>query len=190
MGRFSLSFLEIIVLSFIGLSPVYAKKVEGVKLPESILCEGKQLPLQGYGIRKATVFGIKIYVLGYYADTAIKKSANLDAVNKPICFDIYYLKEFDDATVDKAWVYQFEESSMYPYDGLKSDVEKIKKFFGAISGVRKQSFVLTNSTTKVAENGSLLGAIDGPLFQKNFLSIWFGDKPPTKELQEQLMNLD
>ena len=184
MGRFtlpiqqkSLSALALLLVS----TQVLAKEVAGVKIPETYDCGGKTLPFQGAGLRTATWIKIKVYVLSYYA-------AEKKAPGTPSCFNLTYLRDFDNEDVDKAWDYQFKESAQYQYPALKEDVASIKKFFGKIKGDRKESFLLTSEETQVFENGELKGSIKGTDFQKSFLSIWFGTNPPTKTLQEEILN--
>jgi hypothetical protein len=157
-----------------------AKEVAGLKIPETYDCAGKSLPLQGAGLRTATWLKIKVYVLAYYA--AEKKAPSM-----PSCFNLTYLRDFDNSDVDKAWSFQFRDSSMHPYPQLEEHVKEIQKYFGEIKGDRSENFVLEEGTTKVFENGVLKGEIKGPEFQKNFLSLWFGEKPPTPELQKELL---
>jgi len=189
MGSFSLPFWKKIVFLIFFPSFVFAKNIEGISLNDSLECDGKKLPLQSYGLRKATIFGIKVYVLAYYGEKPIKKEDALVSLSqRPICLDIHYLRDFDNEDVDKAWEFQFKESSTYPYPDLKKDLENIKLFFGDIKGKRKQSFKLASDKTLFLENDSLKGTIYGVNFQKNFLYIFFGDKPPTKDLKEELLN--
>jgi len=189
MGSFSLPIWKKIVFLIFFPSFVLAKNVQGISLSDSLECDGKILPLQSYGTRKATIFGIKVYVMAYYGEKAIKRDDPLNALSqRPMCLDIHYLRDFDNEDVDKAWEYQFKESSTYPYPDLKQDLENIKLFFGAIKGKRKQSFKLTTDKTLILENDSLKGTIQGGNFQKNFLYIFFGKNPPTKDLKEELLN--
>jgi hypothetical protein len=189
MGSFSLPIWKKIIFLILFPTFVYAKKIEGISLSETLDCGGKTLPLQSYGIRKATIFGIKVYVLAYYGEKPIKREdTSTSLTQRPICLDIHYLRDFDDEDVDKAWEYQFKESSTHPYPDLKKDLESIKLFFGEIKGKRKQSFKLANNNTLILENDSFKGSIQGENFQKNFLFIFFGEKPPTKDLKEELFN--
>jgi hypothetical protein len=186
MGSFTLSIFKKIVPLLFCFS-LYAAEVAGVKIPETIVCEGKVVPLSGAGIRTATFLNIKVFALAVYAPEKIKigKGAELD--QRPLCFEMTYLREFDNEDVDKAWDFQFKESAQHDYPALKEDVMNIKKYFGEIKGDRKESFSLTSESTKVFENGELKGEIKGTDFQKSFLSIWFGTKPPTKGLQKDLL---
>ncbi len=186
MGRFTLFIFKKIIIFSLLYSTVSAKEIEGIKLPSSLKCAGEELPLQGYGLRKATIFGIKIYVLALYARTPITKIADPNLENRPICLDIYYLKNFDNKDVDRAWDYQFKESSTVPYTQLNEHVGQIKNFFGEIKDQRLQSFHFYSDKTEALENNKLRGTILGKEFQNNFLNMFFGKKPPTKELRDQI----
>lgn len=176
-----------LVMLFI-LSPSFAKTVAEVPLNDAILCGEKNLPLQGAGLRTATIFNIKIYVTSYYSSKKITKDIGYTNAQLPVCFEITYLRDFDNADVDKAWKFQFEESSDHPYAQLNAHVATLQTFFGEIKGDRKHVFALLKGSTQFFENGVLKGEIKGDEFQKNFLSIWFGKKPPTKDLQQELLS--
>ncbi len=187
MGRFTLSFFKIIFCTLFTLSWASAAKIEGVNIPATMNCEGKEIPLSGAGIRTATFLRVKVFVLAVYAPEKIKTGQGAELEQRPMCFQMTYLREFDNEDVDKAWDFQFKDSAEYDYPTLKDDIMNLKKFFGEIKDERTESLALTSETTKVYENGKLKGEIKGKDFQKSFLSIWFGSKPPTKDLQKDLL---
>lgn len=179
MGCFTLSLRQKILIALLLLPQLsLSAELEGVDVPKSVVCEGQETPLHGHGLRTATLLRIKIYVLAFY-------SQNLNS--RPMCFHITYLKNFSDKDVDRAWDYQFKESGEHSYPLLKDHLVELKKYFGEISGERKQTIALVGDTTRFYENGKLKGEIKSEDFQKNFLSIWFGKNPPTEELQEALL---
>ncbi len=188
MGRFTL-FIWKKIIPFFLITSSYATEVEGIKLPKEKSCFNKSLPLQSYGIRKATIFGIKVYVLAYYSETSFLKVNDPNLNQRPICLDVHYLRDFDNKDVDRAWEFQFKESSSFPYEDLNLDVDQIKKFFGEIKGKRLQSFALNEEQTDFYENDLFKGSIKNKNFQKNFLHLFFGDKPPTEELRNQLLKI-
>jgi hypothetical protein len=188
MGSFSLSIRKALALYFLLTSFVVAKTIEGVNFPDERECSQEELPLQGVALRKATVFGIKVYAFAYYSKNPIKNPESAAFNERPICMEAVYLRDFSDKDVNRAWDYQFKESSQFPYDELKKDIEDVKLFFGEIKGERKESFILTKEKTIFLENSKQVGEINGINFQKNFLSIWFGKNPPTKEFQKELLN--
>jgi hypothetical protein len=190
MGRFSLSFFKKILIAFFVIPLSFAQAdatIEGVGIPTSFKCAEKEVPLSGSGLRTATFFKIKIYVLSLYAAVKIKNGAPEELDQRPICFVMTYLKDFNEKDVDRAWDYQFKESGEYSYPELKKNIQELKGFFGGISGSRRQTIELSADSTKFYENDTLRGEIKGSEFQKTFLSIWFGKNPPTQDLKDSLL---
>lgn len=189
MGRFSLPLFKMIsiLLALTFFFEAGAKEIADVKILPIIKCDGKQIPLSGAGLRTATILKIKIYVLALYAPTPIRKDSGPELEQRPICFDLTYLRDFDNGDVDKAWKYQFEESAEHKYANFKNDLNELQKIFGEIKGKRNQFIEFTGESSKFYENGQLKGEIKGKDFQKTFLSIWFGENPPTEVLKENLL---
>jgi hypothetical protein len=188
MGCFSLSFRKKIVISLLLSSQLlYGAEIEGVKIPDKVMCEGQELPLHGAGLRTATFLKIKVFVLAFYSPVRIQKPDWKNLNQRPMCFHLTYLRDFDSKDVDKAWDYQFKESSEHNYPELKEHIMDVKKYFGEIKGDRAQHFSLVGDTTRIYENGKLQGEIQSADFQKSFLSIWLGKNPPTKVLQEGIL---
>jgi hypothetical protein len=190
MGCFSLSFYKKVLtlswLFFLTLASTRAE-IEGVNVPEKFKCADQELALSGAALRTATFFKIKIYVLALYASQRIKTGSGSELEQRPLCFVMTYLKDFDEKDVDRAWDYQFKESSEHPYPDLKNHIKELKHFFGEIKGLRKQTIELSLDSTKFYENDKLKGEIKSKDFQQSFLSIWFGKNPPTKDLKETLL---
>lgn len=175
------------IIGFLFISSAFALELEGVNIPQTLKCAEVETALSGYGLRTATWLRIKVYVLAVYAPKKITKDDGANPTARPLCFELTYLKDFDNDDVDKAWDYQFKESSQHSYAGLKDDIMNVKKYFGPIKGERKESFVLTEDKTFLYENGALKGEIAGKDFQRSFLSMWFGTNPPSPELKESLL---
>ena len=189
MGSFTLSLQQkiIAVILLVSATNGWAKKIDGVKLPDSFQCGDQSLPFQGAGLRTATFLNIRVYIIAYYADKKISGPEDPAISARPICFEVTYLRDVDNEDVDKAWDFQFKNSSQYPYPELPAHVKKLQEYFGEIKGERKHVFALLPEKTILSENGAVKGEIPGPQFQRNFLSIWYGKKPPTQEVQDQLL---
>lgn len=191
MGSFSLSFLKKILIFFCAfyLSLSWASRtIEGVVIPNEFKCDQKDVKLSGAGLRTATFFKIKIYVLALFADERIKTGVESELSQRPICFVMTYLRDFDESDVDRAWDYQFKESAEYQYPDLKKHIHELKSFYGAIKNERRQTIELVNDSTKFYENDKLKGEIKSKDFQRSFLSMWFGKNPPTEDLKKSLLS--
>ncbi len=191
MGRFSLSFFKksLILAGLLILSSGWASRtIEGVVIPDQFKCDQKEIQLSGAGVRTATFFKIKIYVLSLFSSEKIKTGTGSELEQRPICFVMTYLKDFSESDVDRAWDYQFKESVEYQYPELKKHIQELKSFFGAIKDERRQTIELLNDSTKFYENDKFKGEIRSKDFQKSFLSMWFGKNPPTEELKQSLLS--
>jgi Chalcone isomerase-like len=183
MGRLSLFIFQALLTT-----ELWARTIEEVKLPETFKSTGKEIPLQGVGLRTATIFNIRVYLAAFYSEAAPKRQDDVNLLKRPLILDVTYLRDFSGEDVDKAWKFQFEDSSQYPYPEMKEHVKNIQDFYGDIKGDRKETFELVDGETRFYENGTLKGKILGEAFQKNFLSLFFGKKPPTEDLKKGLLN--
>jgi hypothetical protein len=187
MGRISLSIRKALILSALSL-PVFAAEVDGVKLKDKMNCGGVELPLVAAGLRDATIFNIRVYVLAMYAPAQVTSLTDPNVEKRPMCFEVHYLRDVEKAKVDEAWEYQFKESSEYEYPKLKDDIKLLQNFFGEIKKEKGiHLFELLENSTKVYETGVYKGEIPGKEFGKNFISVFYGKNPPTKKLREALM---
>lgn len=187
MGRISLFIQQGLILFALIPLTTLAKRVDGVLIPDSFECGGKNLPLKATALRTATFLSIRVYIIAYYGESKITGMKDADEVSRPLCFVVTYLRDVDNDDADKAWKFQFKESSNFPYPALDAHVKILQDSFGEIKGQRQHVFSFTKDKTDLFENGNLRGEIRGKEFQKNFISIWYGTKPPTKEVQEQLL---
>jgi hypothetical protein len=189
MGCLSLSIRKAVLILTLLSSGAHAAKFEGIKLRDKMQCAGVELPLQAAGLRDATIFNIRVYVLAMYSPSLLPdglKDQNID--KRPICFEVHYMRDVEKAKVDEAWKFQFKESSEYPYPDLNKHITLLQQFFGKIEANKGvHLFELTENSTKVYENGEYKGEIPGKEFGKNFLSVFFGNNPPTKKLKKALL---
>lgn len=187
MGCISLSLRKALIISLLSF-PLLAAEVDGVKLKDKMLCGGVELPLVAAGLRDATIFNIRVYVLAMYAPTVVTSLKDPNIAKRPMCFEVHYLRDVEKKKVDEAWEYQFKESSEFAYPKLKDDIRLLQKFFGEIEAKKGvHLFELLEDTTKVYETGVYKGEIPGKEFSKNFISLFYGSNPPTKKLREALM---
>lgn len=166
-----------------------AADLHGVKIPETAEVSGQTLVLNGFGVRTATILNVRVYVAAVYLPQKTSDPDNIMASEGPIRLDLTYLRAFGQESVSKAWRYQFKESADHAYPGLDEDVEKVVSFFGPLAKGGVERIEIEGDETRFYDQGTLRGSIRGRDFRKAFLSLWFGPKPPTKDLQKGLLGL-
>ena len=176
-------------LLFLSISPARAVEIEGVVVIPQSQVAGKQLELNGAGLRVFTLLlvPIKIYVAAFYSATPLRSpDAVMDSAG-PMVFDFTFLRDVGQSDVTKAWTSQFAQSVSYTYPGYAKDRDSFISMFGALKsgGVEQVQFIGTN--TIVIDQGVTKGTIPGRDFQKSFLSLWFGSNPVSADLQSALL---
>lgn len=163
------------------------REIAGVSVPGTrATAEGRKLTRIGAGIRTATLLNIKVYVAALYAPTRMPRPEALMKA-RPLWMDFTFLRNVDEGRGDDAWQYQFKQSVPDPYPGMEEDVLRLTAFFGPIRKFDVQSFYLDGDKTTVYVNGNVKGTISGANFQKAFMTIWVGPKPPTQALKSALL---
>jgi hypothetical protein len=176
-------------LLLISLLPLRALEIEGVTVPPQTTVEGQTLRLNGAGLRTVVlvVVPVKAYVASFYAPSPLRSEKAVLASPGPLLFNFTFLQGVGQGQVAQAWQAQFAQSNSYSYDGMDRDIASFIGLFGSIRPRGVQTVELTGTTTKVLENGTLKGTVQGRNFQRAFLSLWFGSKPVLPSLKAALL---
>lgn len=173
------------------LSAAAAVDVDGVKFEDTTTVAGKELKLNGAGIR--TRFFIKVYAAGLYLSEKRNNLTELFREEGPQRVKIVMLREISSDTFGKAFM-----------DGLNDNVDKaertrlvpqIAKFgqvFGMVDKLKKGDIMyldwIPGSGTQCELNGRKLGdPIPDIAFYHAVLRIWLGDKPVDRALKPALL---
>jgi len=180
-----------LALSFTLAGAVHAAEVGGIKLDDSAKVAGKELKLNGAGVR--TRLGFKVYALGLYLG---KKETAVDAVLAsagPRRFTLVTLREVTADDLGQAFM-----------TGINANTDKAEKSkivaqmlrFGEIFqtvGVMKKGDVLhvdwvPEKGTTLELNGKSLGEpMPDVAFYNGLLKIWLGDKAVDSSLKPLLL---
>lgn len=161
-----------------------------VELPapaSTITVDGASIPLQGEGIRKDTLFAVKIYQAALYSSKVVTTLGEALSDPGPKRLEFRYYRDFSLEETVKAWRYQFRESSGLKPEELESEMALLASFQKPIHERDTQAFLLRDETTIFSINGVEVGEISGAKFQKALLTVFLGPNPPTKELRAGLL---
>lgn len=189
MGRLSLPLSKTLTVFALLLAlDSHARDFAEIKIPDTMRCGDKTLPLQSAALRTFTWLKIRVYVVALYSEHLFTGLKDPKIGARPACYELTFLRDVDNNDTDKAWEAQFNDSSEYPYPDLPKHIQFLKDSYGAIEGERKHVFaLLPGGVTEIWENEKKKGEIKGEEFQKNFLSIWYGKKPPSDEVKAGLL---
>lgn len=170
--------------------PVIAavQECDGVSFPAHIQAQGRTLTLNGLGLRKATIFGIKVYVGALYLE---HRTADADAVLSspdPAEIDLAFVFHATAGQLRSAWREGFEKSAPGRLPQLQSRIAQLDGWMDGVGSGQKMSFLrIPGVGIRYSLDGAVKGTISGDDFATAFFAIWLGPSPPSPQLRAGLL---
>ncbi len=175
------------------LTPAMALAIEvaGVKLEDSVKVAGKDLKLNGAGVRTRAVF--KVYAMGLYLG---KKETTVDGIlgsQGPRRFNIVMLREVSGEDFGQAFMTGINANTDKAEKGkLMNHMAKLGEVFVNVGGLKKGDSMdvdwVPDKGTVIHLNGKALAEpLPDLAFYNALLKIWLGDKPADSSLKPALM---
>ncbi len=163
--------------------------IEDVVVEKNLTVDGKELTLNGAGLREKFVFDL--YVGGLYTTTKSKSGPTLVNADQPMAITLDIVSKL--VTQDKmieSITEGFENSATAAERKLLQP--RINKFIGffnqeIVKGNEFQISYVPGKGTMAHKNGKLLGTIEGLDFKKALFGIWLGNKPADKDLKKGML---
>lgn len=188
------SFKALLAGAFLALAcgqVLAAVEVGGYKYEDSLNVAGKDLVLNGAGIR--TKFIIKVYSAGLYLQS---KASTVDAVMKsegPRRIRLVMMRDITSEDFGNAFMSGLSNNvSKEDRAKIVSQISKYGEMFGQLEAIKKGDTLDTDwipgAGTQCYLNGKKIGTlIPDLLFYNSVLRIWLGDKPADSTLKTKLL---
>jgi hypothetical protein len=174
------------VVFVILVSASYAKELDGVSMPDTTSLGGKELVLNGMGTRKATIFSVKVYVMGLYLE---KRAGDADAIINSDGTKMIIMHFVRDVGMDKlveGWQEGFEKN--YPgIASIQKEIGAFKKSMRDIENGKSIILLFTDDIVTVRFDDEIRTSIQGKSFQQALLSVWLGPAPPNADLKKGIL---
>lgn len=192
LNGFSFKAMVAGVLLTLAVGPAAAAiEVSGFKYEDSIKVAGKDLLLNGAGVR--TKFIVKVYSAGLYLQT---KESTVDGVLKadgPRRMRLVMLRDVSSDDFGNAFMSGLN-SNVSKEDKAKiiTQITKYGEMFAQLAAIKKGDILDTDwipgTGTQCYLNGKKIGSvIPDQLFYNSVLRIWLGDKPADSTLKGKLL---
>lgn len=176
----------VLVLALLGGTAAAGKRAD-VTMPDTATVEGKALVLNGMGIRKATIFRVKVYVAGLYLETRSRNADEILRSEQVKRLDLVLVRDVERDEILEAWKDGFKKNG--------ADMAKLKTRFDAFAGWMTDlkehgtlSFLyVPGRGITVTLNGKARGTIAGADFATAFFAIWLGREPADDGLKDGLL---
>lgn len=178
---------NILMATLVLVSSAQAAVWKDVTLPDSVTVDGKNLILNGIGVREATILKVKVYVAGFYLPKKTDKDSEILASTDTKVMEMTFVREVDEKKIRSTWNDALEENCT---DHCK-EVDKSKaEFLALFSAVKKGDrlrYVFTPAGVEVLVNGTSKGKLANPALAQTLLHVWFGPNPPNESLKKGLL---
>ena len=177
--------------SSFSLPAVAATEVAGIKFDDSISLAGKELQLNGAGVRTKLIF--KVYAVGLYLPEKKSTVADILAQQGPRRVSIVMLRDLSSEDFGEAFMAGLKANTAEAERAkILPQTMKFGEIFAQIATLKKGDVLALDWTpgegTQCQLNGKKIGAVLPDLaFYNAVLRIWLGDKPADSSLKPHLL---
>eukprot|EP00767_Chilomastix_cuspidata_P007936 gnl/Chilomastix_cuspidata/8852.p1 GENE.gnl/Chilomastix_cuspidata/8852~~gnl/Chilomastix_cuspidata/8852.p1 ORF type:complete len:185 (+),score=17.67 gnl/Chilomastix_cuspidata/8852:59-613(+) len=180
--------LAVLLISLLITPAAMAKEVAGVDFQDSTIISGKNMVLNGAGVRKKAF--IKVYACGLYLQQKTDDAAAIINADEPMSIKLVITTGLvSKEKMQSAMTEGFESSTKGNTAALKEKIDLFNSCFND-EIVKKDEFLMTyipETGVVVEKNGTEKGIISGLDFKKALFGIWLGDEPADDGLKEDIL---
>lgn len=186
--RSSLWLLFSLALVMLPARPASAGEKAGVKMPDTIEVAGKQLKLNGMGLREATWLKVDVYVAGLYVENLSSDPGAILRTPQVKRLVLRFVRDVDRGDILKAWHEGFKGNATVKLSEIQSQMDQLDRMMGDFDDGSTLAFTDVPGTgVSVEVNGVLKGVLKGDDFARSLFAIWLGPKPPSGALKTGLL---
>lgn len=166
---------------------VFAGELMGVKSDEKIQLSGKEMILNGMGLRRKVIFNV--YVASLYLENKNHDPKNIVESGENKLVELYFLRSVSGKTISDAIEESFRKNSP-DFNSLKERLDIFKSYIPDLKKKDVVRFVFVkNSLLEIYYNGAKKGEIKGSDFCQTLLNVWIGEKPADENLKKGMIGL-
>jgi hypothetical protein len=180
--------LSLLALSLFGARAAQAKQCVGVSMPEQLSIDGKELRLNGMGLREATVLGIDVYVAGLYLEQRSSDASKIIGSESVKHVRLSLLRDVSREDLADQLGQYFRHAAGKDYDKLKARFERMASWLPTLR--EHDTFSVTyrpGAGLEVRHGSKSLGTIPGADYARAIFGIWLGNKPPNQGLKTGML---
>lgn len=161
---------------------------DGVSFPQQIQAHGETLTLNGLGLRKATIFGIKVYVGALYLPHPTSDAAAILTSQQTAEVELRFVFHVTAGQLRDAWQEGFQKSAAGELPRLQGRIAQLNGWMQSVGSGQRMTFLrIPGAGIRYSLDGTVQGTIPGDDFARAFLAIWLGPSPPSPELRAGLL---
>ena len=188
--RFNATF-TMMVFAVLFSSTSYARQLDDVSLPDSVILDGTDATLQLNGMGYRTKFIFKVYVGALYTESKVNSRDAAQALKGPKRIALHMVREVSRKKMTAALNDGFEENtSEKQLEKLQSRLKTFDSYFpDLIAGDVILLDFIPATGVRVGINGEEKGVIEGTDFYTALLDVWLGEEPADDDLKDAMLGI-
>ena len=166
-----------------------ARECRNVEFPEHVEVHGKNLSLNGVGLRKVTIFNVQVYVAALYVAHPGADAAPILDSPGPTRLVLQFVRDLTAQQARDAWAKDLSRDRT-PADllPLQSRLAQLQAWMQDLHTGQRLSFTrLPGEGMTVALDDQVKGTLPGDDFARAFLAIWLGDDASARKIKRSLL---
>lgn len=173
-------------LALVIASTAVAGELHGVKMADKAAIEGKELVLNGMGLR--TKAFIKVYVAGLYVEQKSGDPAAIIPPDRVKRVELVVLRDLGKAKIADAIEEGFEKNSKAQLPALQARLDQFKAAIPDLKENEALTFTyVPGKGTSVVKGGKQTALIPGKDFADALFSVWLGASPADAALKKGML---
>lgn len=179
----------IAICVFLSAGLAGAAELAGVTMPDQASAGGKDLVLNGLGLREASFLKVDVYVAGLYLETGSADAQKILDSEQVKRIDMHFVyKKVEQKKIAKGWTEGLEANTGKRFDGYRASLDRLNGWMEEMVAGDTMSFTaIPGEGLEVKVKGQVKGVIEDEAFAKEFWAIWLGPKPPNAGLKTGLL---
>lgn len=167
-----------------------AFEYKGVKFEDKIKVEGKELVLNGVGIRKATFFKVKVYVAGLYTEKKETDPAKVLALPGPKEIQMEFLMNLERDKLTKAWNDSLSQHCPKDCSEVREGINTMNRYMKSVRTKDRFSFTILADKVLINIDGNKKDPIKGKDFAQALLKVFIGPKEIDPGMAKGLLGME
>ena len=160
----------------------------GVTMPDTIEVDGKNLVLNGMGLRAATFLKVHVYVAGLYLETPSSDPDTIIRSEQEKRIVLHFVRNVGRNDIVKAWNEGFQRNATVDMSTIQPEIQQLGGWMGDFARGDTLTFTyVPGRGVEVDVNGARKGVLPGDAFASSLFAIWLGHKPPTNDVKAGLL---
>lgn len=177
----------VLLVAGLAAASAHAGELAGVEMPDGLTVEGRELVLNGMGLREK--LWIDVYVAGLYLESRSADAQQILGSEQVKHLRMHFVyKKVATKKLTEAWDEGFAANAGDAAERLRAQREQLNSWMEDVAAGDEMSFTSVPGRGLAVEvRGQTKGVIEGDDFAAAFWSIFLGPKPPTEKLKTGLL---